>query len=92
MPMTSEQTNAFKAGSGSLDVNILHLLCIGALLAFLFLWAAWALSDVWTGWSNTKVLRFMATSHLIKVALHRPVELTARGGHANGARYLGGTT
>ena len=56
MPMTSEQTNAFKAGSGSLDVNILHLLCIGALLAFLFLWAAWALSDVWTGWSNTKVL------------------------------------
>lgn len=31
----------------------------------------------------------MATSHLIKVALHRPVELTARGGHANGARYLG---
>lgn len=55
MPMTSEQTNAFKAGSGSLDVNILHLLCIGALLAFLFLWAAWALSDVWTGWSNTKV-------------------------------------
>ena len=55
MPMTSEQTNAFKAGSGSLDVNILHLLCIGALLAFLFLWAAWALPDVWTGWSNTKV-------------------------------------
>ena len=55
MPMTSEPTNAFKAGSGSLDVNILHLLCIGALLAFLFLWAAWALSDVWTGWSNTKV-------------------------------------
>lgn len=55
MPMTSEQTNAFKAGSGSLDVNILHLLCIGALMAFLFLWAAWALSDVWTGWSNTKV-------------------------------------
>ncbi|HBS5813093.1 TIGR03758 family integrating conjugative element protein [Klebsiella michiganensis] len=55
MPMTSEQTNAFKAGSGSLDVNILHLLCIGALLAFLFLWAAWALLDVWTGWSNTKV-------------------------------------
>ena len=55
MPMTSEQTNAFKAGSGSLDVNILHLLCIGALLAFVFLWAAWALSDVWTGWSNTKV-------------------------------------
>lgn len=55
MPMTSEQTNAFKAGSSSLDVNILHLLCIGALLAFLFLWAAWALSDVWTGWSNTKV-------------------------------------
>ncbi|HGW2949690.1 TPA: TIGR03758 family integrating conjugative element protein [Enterobacter asburiae] len=55
MPMTSEQMNAFKAGSGSLDVNILHLLCIGALLAFLFLWAAWALSDVWTGWSNTKV-------------------------------------
>ncbi|EMR0521687.1 TIGR03758 family integrating conjugative element protein [Klebsiella pneumoniae] len=55
MAMTSEQTNAFKAGSGSLDVSVLQLVCIGTLLAFLFLWAAWALSDVWTGWSNTKV-------------------------------------
>ena len=64
MPMTSEQTNAFKAGSGSLDVNILHLLCIGALLAFLFLWAAWALSDVWTGWSNTKVRAAVACVYL----------------------------
>lgn len=55
MGMTSAQSTAFKAASGIVGVSILHLVCIGVLLAFLFLWAAWALSDVWTGWSNEKV-------------------------------------
>lgn len=55
MGMTSAQSTAFKAASGNVEVSILHLVCIGVLLAFLFLWAAWALSDVWTGWSNEKV-------------------------------------
>lgn len=62
MGMTSAQSTAFKAASGNVEVSILHLVCIGVLLAFLFLWAAWALSDVWTGWSNEKVrmLRWVA--------------------------------
>ncbi|EAO7713822.1 TIGR03758 family integrating conjugative element protein [Salmonella enterica] len=55
MGMTSAQSTAFKAASGNVEVSILHLTCIGILLAFLFLWAAWALADVWTGWSNEKV-------------------------------------
>lgn len=55
MAMTSAQSTAFKAASGNLDVNILHLVGIGFLLAALFLWAAWALVDVWTGWSNERV-------------------------------------
>ncbi|EEB6316545.1 TIGR03758 family integrating conjugative element protein [Salmonella enterica subsp. enterica] len=55
MGMTSAQSTAFKAASGNVEVSILHLVCICVLLAFLFLWAAWALSDVWTGWSNEKV-------------------------------------
>lgn len=55
MGMTSAQSTAFKAASGNVEVSILHLVCIGVLLAFLFLWAAWALSDVWNGWSNEKV-------------------------------------
>jgi Protein of unknown function (DUF3262). len=55
MGMTSVQSMAFKAASGNVEVSILHLVCIGALLAFLFLWAAWALSDIWVGWSNETV-------------------------------------
>lgn len=55
MVMTPAQSTAFKAASGNIEVSILHLVCIGVLLAFLFLWAAWALSDMWTGWSNEKV-------------------------------------
>ncbi|MFD1803632.1 TIGR03758 family integrating conjugative element protein [Mixta tenebrionis] len=53
--MNANQSAAFKAGSGNIDISILHLSCIGALLAFLFLWAAWALVDVWTGWSHERV-------------------------------------
>lgn len=41
MGMTSAQSTAFKAASGNVEVSILHLVCIGVLLTFLFLWAAW---------------------------------------------------
>ncbi len=53
--MNAAQSTAFKAGSGDIEVSILHLVCIGALLAFLFLWTAWAFVDVWSGWSNERV-------------------------------------
>ncbi|AIA69898.1 putative membrane protein [Pectobacterium atrosepticum SCRI1043] len=54
MSMTAAQSSAFKSASG-LDPQILSLICIGFLLASLFLWAAWALGDVWNGWANEKV-------------------------------------
>ncbi|MDF7679928.1 TIGR03758 family integrating conjugative element protein [Enterobacteriaceae bacterium ESL0689] len=55
MAMSSAQSAAFDVASGNIDASILYLVCIGALLAFLFLWVAWALSDVWNGWSNKNV-------------------------------------
>jgi integrating conjugative element protein (TIGR03758 family) len=55
MGMTSAQSAAFKTSSGNIEISILHLLCIGGLLALLFLWVGWALADVWNGWSNGKV-------------------------------------
>ncbi|GKV90441.1 MULTISPECIES: TIGR03758 family integrating conjugative element protein [Pectobacterium] len=54
MSMTAAQSSAFKSASG-FDPQILSLICIGFLLASLFLWAAWALNDVWNGWANEKV-------------------------------------
>lgn len=55
MAMTAAQTAAFNAASGYLNIPLLHLACVGFLIAALFLWAAWALSDVWNGWANEKV-------------------------------------
>ncbi|UTO00875.1 TIGR03758 family integrating conjugative element protein [Serratia nematodiphila] len=55
MAMNAAQEQAFKAASGGVEVNILSLICIGGLLAVLFVWAAWALTDIWKGWSNEKL-------------------------------------
>ena len=69
MGMTSAQLTAFKAASGNVEVSLLYLVCIGVLLAFLFLWAAWALSDVWSGWSNEKVRNAALGRFTIRAAL-----------------------
>lgn len=54
--MNPQQQQAFEAAAGpGMTANVLNLLCIGALLAVLFLWAAWGLVDVYRGWSNEKV-------------------------------------
>lgn len=54
--MNPQQQQAFEAAAGSgMTAGVLNLLCIGALLAVLFLWAAWGLVDVYQGWSNEKV-------------------------------------
>ncbi|MDE1022971.1 TIGR03758 family integrating conjugative element protein, partial [Escherichia coli] len=55
MALTSAQTTAFMAASGGLAVNELHLTAVGILVAVLFLWAAWGLSDAWSGWRNGDV-------------------------------------
>lgn len=54
MSMTGGQITAFKAAS-DFDPQLLNLICVGFLLAALFLWAAWAAIDVWSGWANEKV-------------------------------------
>lgn len=53
--MNPAQEQAFKAASGGVEVSLLSLICIGGLLATLFVWAAWALTDIWQGWSSEKV-------------------------------------
>lgn len=54
MSMSAAQSAAFKSAS-DLDPQLLSFICVGFLLAILFLWAAWALNDVWNGWANEKV-------------------------------------
>ena len=54
--MNPSQQAAFEAAAGSgMSPAVLNLLCIGALLAVLFLWAAWGLVDVYRGWANENV-------------------------------------
>ncbi|HDP6557201.1 TPA: TIGR03758 family integrating conjugative element protein [Escherichia coli] len=55
MALTSAQTTAFKVASGDVDLNVVHLTSVGMLVAVLFLWAAWGLSDAWSGWRNGDV-------------------------------------
>ncbi|HEI9711401.1 TPA: TIGR03758 family integrating conjugative element protein [Serratia marcescens] len=69
MAMTGAQEQAFKAASGGVEVNILSLICIGGLLAVLFVWAAWALVDVYQGWSNAKVRNGALVHFVIKTVL-----------------------
>lgn len=55
MALSAEQETAFTTASGGIDASLLSLICLGGLLATLFVWAAWALVDVYQGWSNEKV-------------------------------------
>lgn len=67
--MTGAQEQAFNAASGGVEVSILSLICIGGLLATLFVWAAWALIDVYQGWSNEKVRNGALVHFVIKIVL-----------------------
>ncbi|HFI5337062.1 TPA: TIGR03758 family integrating conjugative element protein [Serratia liquefaciens] len=69
MPMTGAQEQAFNAASGGVEANILSLICIGGLLATLLVWAAWALIDVYQGWSNEKVRNGALVHFVIKTVL-----------------------
>lgn len=54
--MNAQQQEAFRAATGGgMEPSLLSLVCIGALIAVLFLWAAWGLVDVYQGWANEKV-------------------------------------
>ncbi|BBV00366.1 TIGR03758 family integrating conjugative element protein [Providencia hangzhouensis] len=54
--MNPQQQQAFEAAAGpGMTAGVLNMLCIGGLLAVLFLWAAWGLLDVYQGWANEKV-------------------------------------
>ncbi|ENC0629315.1 TIGR03758 family integrating conjugative element protein, partial [Escherichia coli] len=52
MAMTALQNTAFRAASGEVDLSVLHLITLGFLLAVVFLWAAWSLTDAWAGWRS----------------------------------------
>ncbi|GAA0363553.1 TIGR03758 family integrating conjugative element protein [Serratia ureilytica] len=69
MAMTGAQEQAFKAASGGVEVNILSLICIGGLLAVLFVWAAWALTDIWKGWSNEKLRNSAMVQFAVRLVL-----------------------
>ncbi len=67
--MNEVQRNAFRAASGNLDPHVMPFLCIGLLIAVLFLWAAWGMVDVWQGWANEKVREAAMNRFVIRVAL-----------------------
>ena len=67
--MPGAQEQAFNAASGGVEDSILSLICIGGLLATLFVWAAWALIDVYQGWSNEKVRNGALVHFVIKTVL-----------------------
>lgn len=69
MAMTDAQEQAFKAASGGVEINILSLICIGGLLAVLFVWAAWALTDIWKGWSNEKLHNAAMVQFAVRLVL-----------------------
>ncbi|EBY9283477.1 TPA: TIGR03758 family integrating conjugative element protein [Salmonella enterica subsp. enterica serovar Denver] len=53
--MNHAQIAAFSAGSGGLTPSGIKLLVVGLFFAFLFLWAAWALRTVYSGWAHQEV-------------------------------------
>lgn len=55
MSMARAQAAAFKAASGDLAPDVLHLICLGLLFGFLFWWVAWVMLDVWSAWSRGRV-------------------------------------
>lgn len=68
--MTPQQQQAFEAAAGpGMTTGTLNLLCIGALLAVLFLWAAWGLVDVYQGWANEKVRSAKMVRFVIRAVL-----------------------
>lgn len=69
MAMSEAQVQAFSSASGGLDVSVLSLVCTGGLIATLFVWAAWALVDVWQGWSHEKVRRGVLTHFTVRLIL-----------------------
>ncbi|HDJ1442340.1 TPA: TIGR03758 family integrating conjugative element protein [Serratia rubidaea] len=69
MAMTGAQEQAFNAASGGVEINVLSLLCIGGLLAVLFVWAAWAWIDVYEGWRNQDIRTKSLVRFVVKTIL-----------------------
>ncbi len=69
MALTSAQITAFKVASGDVDLNVVHLTSVGMLVAVLFLWAAWGLSDAWSGWRNGDVRESAIIWFTVRTAL-----------------------
>ncbi len=69
MAVSGTQELAFRVASGGVEFTILSLICIGALLATLFVWAAWALTDIWKGWSNEKLRNTAMTQFAVRLVM-----------------------
>lgn len=69
MAMNAAQEQAFRAASDGVEANILSVICIGGLLATLFVWAAWALTDIWKGWSNERLRHVALVQFAVRLVL-----------------------
>ncbi|MDC9612916.1 TIGR03758 family integrating conjugative element protein [Xenorhabdus khoisanae] len=70
MAMDSIQEQAFKVASGNdIPIATLELICIGTLIAGLFLWAAWGMLDVYKGWVNEKVREAAFVQFVIRAVI-----------------------
>ncbi|ELQ9312163.1 TIGR03758 family integrating conjugative element protein [Serratia marcescens] len=69
MAMNAAQEQAFRAASDGIEANILSVICIGGLLATLFVWAAWALTDIWKGWSNERLRHVALVQFAVRLVL-----------------------
>ncbi len=69
MAMNAAQEQAFRTASDGVEANILSVICIGGLLATLFVWAAWALTDIWKGWSNERLRHAALVQFVVRLVL-----------------------
>lgn len=65
--MNEQQAEAFKAASGDLTPEWIHLMAVGGLLAVLILWSAWSLVSVYKGWSKGHLDTERATNAVVRM-------------------------
>lgn len=65
--MNEKQAAAFKAASGDLTPEWIHLMAVGGLLAVLFLWSASSMVSVYKGWAKGHLDTERATSAVVRM-------------------------
>lgn len=67
--MNEQQAAAFKAASGDLTPEWIHLMAVGGLLAVLFLWSASSVVSVYKGWKNGHLDADRASSAVVRMVV-----------------------